>query len=157
MIQQLRKIKRELVKSGYPELRFSPRPIYISMSTLDEETAATFGNDTPGYDIITVDHFVDTISLEARVGLIAHELAHCVIDRRRGQHWGAIMDFLYPNSKTIKRYEENSADRMTVERGYGKCLLQFKQEVGEEGYGLTNTEILRMIESGRYPLYSVRV
>ncbi len=154
MITELRKIKRGLVRQSFPELQTTLRPVYLTLRFLDHEGAEASTHNSR-YDYIIVDPKALDLSLDAKVGLLAHELAHCVIDRSRSPDWFAFINVLYNNSTTIERYEERLADRLAVERGYGKQLLQLNTEWGVDSLGLPNREIQRMVASGRYPVHSL--
>lgn len=71
---------------------------------------------------------LNELSLDARVGLFAHELAH-IIDYRRKRSLGIIgLGFKYA-TKRGKQELEHAIDRIIIWRGFGKQLYQYAVEV----------------------------
>ena len=60
---------------------------------------------------------------DAIIGTIAHELAHQVSYRRRSFFGKVIFLWNYYLSLKKRRIVENEADRITIERGYGRELI----------------------------------
>lgn len=152
MINELRKIKKRLIRQGFPELQTPSRPVYVTVKDLGYSGAETETSHLQ-YDLIRVDSSVASWSLDLKVGLMAHELAHCVLDRKKSINWAALVDVLYDDCMAITKHEEKLADRLAVQRGYGRQLLQLNDVLGEE-LGLFVQEIQRMIASGRYLSHS---
>ena len=80
------------------------------------------GNIYYNYNNILAMKFLEN----AVKGVIAHELAHQVDFKRRGRSFlkKILEDYRCSRDEVYRRGFEREADRITVERGYGKELLE---------------------------------
>ena len=61
---------------------------------------------------------------KAVIGLFAHELSHMVSYKRRSFLGRVVFIWNYPFSAANKQKVEHEADRIAIERGYGRELVQ---------------------------------
>ena len=97
-----------------------------SLSKLRIEKMGFSGYSSPftGDVYINLDVINDNVySKDAIIGTVAHELAHQVSYRRRSFFGKVIFLWNYYLSLKKRRIVEDEADRIAIERGYGRELI----------------------------------
>lgn len=82
-------------------------------------------------------------SKDALVGCIAHELAHIVKSVKMNRATWFLHLWRYTIDSNYEDKDEYETDKLTIERGFGKQLLQFTVECDQLGYDVA-TELKRI-------------
>ena len=148
---ELTRILNEVIKRGFPELL--GEDIQIEHLVL-RDALLTYGELSHEGFYIEVDETLCNAPADVLKGGIAHECAHIVFDKLKGNKPFSLDMFAYKVSAQYKTLDERNTDLEVILRGFGTELLQFLKHsvhLGLDHYredGLSIREIEILLRAG---------
>jgi hypothetical protein len=143
-------IKDNLVRTAFSELENTV--IRIAYRSVWDGFLSYGVHEHPEEDIyyIDVDNVFKKAPKEAKIGGIAHELAHIVTELAMPSFMGRCLEFLWNKFDSYTRYDERRTDLFVVRRGRGEELLAFKKylfnKLDWRLYGISIDELEGMVK-----------
>ena len=141
-----------VIHRGFPELL--GEDIRIEYLTL-RDSLLTYGKLSHEGFYIEVDKALHNAPIKVLRGGIAHECAHIVFDKSKGNKTLSIDMFAYRVSRQYRILDERNTDLEVILRGYGPELLEFLHysvQLGLDHYredGLSIREIESLLGAGK--------
>lgn len=115
--KKYQKIINELIKKSFPELKNSvPKVFELKVSKLH-------GIYLPIINKIGINKLCRNFPRDEIKGIMAHELCHAEILKKIGFLKTLYLFFIYWFSSSLRKRNEEEADKLAIEKGYAKNLI----------------------------------
>lgn len=124
--KRYQKIVDDLIVKGFPELaKKDIRAFELKITKL-------YGTYIPFFEKVGVNRSCRNFSKKEIIGILAHELCHAEFAKRDGFLKSFFLYIKYWIFSSVRKEEEDRADKMTIRRGYARELILSTKRLEEE-------------------------
>jgi hypothetical protein len=145
--ERCRKIAKEIIQEGFPELKGERILIYVPWVFRKAYSGLAF-NLPPFQKIILINKQRSNKSDIYLKGLLAHEFGHHVLYKKRNFWENVRIAFFYWLDSKIRRKEEDDVNKLIIQRGYARDIYETtkrgekrKDSAGIQKYYMSSEEI----------------
>lgn len=106
-----------LIKKDFPKLG------KVKIKVFELKFTKFYGLYIPLFNLIGINKFCRNFSKEEVQGILVHELCHAELFRGMGFWKGVVFYLKYSFFHSVKKKEEDRADKRTIEKGYARDLI----------------------------------